>query len=98
MELAQQPATIPSSATPEPSAPPELHFTPPGQPARVAALIVNFNTWVRLEACLAALRSAPAEGGLQVVVVDNASADGSAAAVRAGFPDAELIANEVNRG
>jgi GT2 family glycosyltransferase len=34
----------------------------------------------------------------EVIVVDNASADGSAAMVRAEFPEALLIANEENRG
>jgi GT2 family glycosyltransferase len=35
---------------------------------------------------------------LEVLVVDNASTDGSAEMVRAEFPDIRLIANDVNRG
>jgi N-acetylglucosaminyl-diphospho-decaprenol L-rhamnosyltransferase len=98
MEIAHQ--TPPQSVLPSSTCPPatEYHFTLPPHPARVAALIVNFNTRARVEACLTALRRAAVAGGLQVVVVDNASADESAAAVRAGFPDAELIANAANRG
>jgi hypothetical protein len=98
MELAQQATPIPPPPPSQPPVPLEQRFTPLHQPARVAALIVNFNTRARVEACLTALRRAPVAGGLQVVVVDNASADGSAAAVRAGFLDAELIANAENRG
>ena len=63
----------------------------------VVAVVLS---WNRREDTLACLRSLAGEGypRLRVVVVDNASADGSAEAVRAGFPDVELVRNEVNRG
>ncbi|GAB4437064.1 MAG: glycosyltransferase family 2 protein [Anaerolineae bacterium] len=60
-------------------------------------VIVNWNTRDYLRACL---ESVFASDGLsyRVVVVDNASTDGSADMVRAAFPKAELIASAVNGG
>jgi GT2 family glycosyltransferase len=61
----------------------------------MAVAIVNHNTRDHLRACLESLRpEAPAE----VVVVDNASDDGSAAMVQAEFPEVWLLANDANRG
>jgi GT2 family glycosyltransferase len=62
----------------------------------ISVIVVSYNTRERLLACLAALArvSLPHE----VIVVDNASADGSAAAVRAQFPGAVLIENADNVG
>ena len=78
---------VAASRSPEPAASggKEARFAALGAPARVSALVVNFNTRACVLRCLEALRRAPVGGGLQVVVVDNASADGSAEAVRAAF-------------
>jgi GT2 family glycosyltransferase len=64
---------------------------------RVSVLVVSYNAREHVLACLA---SVAAHAGLphEVVVVDNASADGTAAAVRARFPAATVIANEANLG
>lgn len=60
-------------------------------------VIVNWNTCDLLRDCL---RSVEQSVGVtyRVVVVDNASTDGSAEMVRAGFPRVELIENADNRG
>jgi N-acetylglucosaminyl-diphospho-decaprenol L-rhamnosyltransferase len=60
-------------------------------------VIVNWNTRDLLRQCL---RSVFASEGvsLRVVVVDNASHDGSAAMVRTEFPQADLIASAENNG
>lgn len=61
----------------------------------MAVAIVNYNTREHLRACLATVvRNEPAE----VVVVDNASSDGSAEMVRADFPHVRLIASRTNPG
>jgi GT2 family glycosyltransferase len=63
----------------------------------VSVVVVSYNTRDRLLACLAAVQervTLPHE----VIVVDNASADGSAAAVRARFPAATVVENAENVG
>ena len=55
-------------------------------------------SWNGREATLACLRSLSAVEGLDVLVVDNASRDGSAEAVAAEFPDVRLVRNERNLG
>jgi GT2 family glycosyltransferase len=62
--------------------------------SRVDAIVVTYNSADAIEACVAPLL----ESGARVIVVDNASADGTAALVRERLPDVELIANDTNRG
>jgi len=59
----------------------------------VTIVVVSFNTKSLLRECLASLGAAH-----QVIVVDNASQDGSPKMVREEFPLVELIANSDNRG
>jgi GT2 family glycosyltransferase len=54
----------------------------------VAVVIVNHNTRAHLAACLASLEG---ERPPQLIVVDNASSDGSSDMVRREFPSVELI-------
>lgn len=66
----------------------------------VSIVIVNWNVREMLRACV---RSVLDRGGLarpemQIIVVDNASADGSAEMMRREFPQVELIANSENLG
>jgi len=62
---------------------------------RVAVVVVSYETRETLLEGLAALDGEPATS---VVVVDNASRDGSVAAVRERFPGVRLIANPENVG
>lgn len=62
---------------------------------RVAIVVVSYNTCTLLRQCLS---SAIVEPEAQVIVVDNASADGSAGMVEREFPQAELIRNSRNAG
>jgi GT2 family glycosyltransferase len=69
----------------------------------VAAVVVTHNSAAEVGACLAALREhACREDGngvvTEVVVVDNASSDGSCEVVAAQAPAARLIRNRSNRG
>ncbi len=68
--------------------------------ARLSIVIVNWNVRELLLACLHSVYELGgiAADALQVIVVDNASADGSAEAVRAAFPQVQLIANADNPG
>ncbi len=64
---------------------------------KVAVVIVSFETRDTLLETLAALPGSDGSA-IETVVVDNASTDGSAAAVRARFPGARVIANAENVG
>jgi GT2 family glycosyltransferase len=67
------------------------------QPFRASVVIVSYNAKHKLMACLASLRRAlPADCDL--VVVDNASAEGNADAIAESFPDVRLIRSPVNLG
>jgi len=66
-------------------------------PPRISAVVVSYNTRDELLRCLETLL-APASPPLDVTVVDNASRDGSADAVRARFPAVRVIANSTNLG
>lgn len=64
----------------------------------VSIILVSFNDRRRLLECLASVRSDPQAAACEILVVDNASTDGSPEAVRAGFPGVRLIANSDNVG
>lgn len=66
----------------------------------VAIAIVNFNRWPFLARCIQSVKVDLASAGLnaEIVVVDNASEDGSVQMARDHFPEVRLIANERNRG
>ena len=61
-------------------------------------VIVSFNGRDDLAACLRSLHDAPPSIPHAMVVVDNASSDGSAEMVRADFPAVTLIQNDENLG
>ena len=63
----------------------------------LSIIIVNWNTRDMLRNCLASI---PGQDGLQkeIIVIDNASEDGSAAMVAGEFPDVRLIRNGANLG
>lgn len=65
---------------------------------RLSILIVNWNTREDLLGCLGSLRAAALAVAHEVIVVDNASADGSADAVAAGFPEVRLLRAPRNLG
>jgi GT2 family glycosyltransferase len=65
----------------------------------IAVIIVNWNACEDLRACLTSLYAEPKPHlGYEVWVVDNASADESAAMAASEFPQAQLIANADNLG
>ncbi|MBK7614782.1 MAG: glycosyltransferase family 2 protein [Burkholderiales bacterium] len=74
-------------------------MTQTGVPPLITTLLVSYNTRELLDPCLAALRLAllPIGGGT-VVVVDNASRDGSAAHLAQAAPDVTLIRSGANLG
>ena len=64
----------------------------------IAAILVSFNTREMTLRSIRDLLADPNGVPSQIVVVDNASKDGSAAAVRQAFPEVLVIENSENRG
>lgn len=64
----------------------------------LAVTVVSWNTRHLLRRCLASLSAGAPRSALEVLVVDNASADGSAAMVRDEFPHVRLVENARNVG
>lgn len=59
----------------------------------VTVVVVTYDAAATIHACLSSLPPA-----CPVIVVDNASTDGTTDAVRAARPDARLVSNDTNRG
>ena len=66
--------------------------------ATIDIVILNYNTRGLLERLLPTVISCSQGEGINIVVADNASSDGSAEMVSAKFPDVELIEMSENRG
>ncbi len=64
----------------------------------LSVVVLSWNTRQLLSECLESLRSASDGLRIELVVVDNASHDGSADMVAADFPHARLLRNAENRG
>ena len=70
----------------------------PGSPDPVVSiLVISYNTRAMTLDCLASI-AAETRVPHEVIVVDNASPDGSAAAIAEAFPDVRLIASPENHG
>ena len=70
-----------------------------GTTPEVSVIIVSYNTRELLRECIESILCEQGDGlAVEVIVVDNASADGSAAMVAERFPQVRLIANPDNRG
>jgi GT2 family glycosyltransferase len=78
---------------------PVAFATEPAAPApQLSVVIVNWNTRQRLYDCLASLREHMAAVDHEVIVVDNASSDGSPDMVAQEFPHVRLVRNSDNVG
>ena len=64
----------------------------------LSVIIVNWNAAAYLPAALDSLLAAQGDWIMEIVLVDNASSDGSLALVRERYPQVDIIANDVNRG
>ncbi|HVQ37168.1 MAG TPA: glycosyltransferase family 2 protein [Pyrinomonadaceae bacterium] len=64
----------------------------------VSVVVISFNTRDLLRECLTTLAATSADVSYELIVVDNASRDDSAAMVALEFPEAKLIRSEVNLG
>ena len=64
----------------------------------ISVIIASYNTRELLSQCLASIYSAPPDRPFEVLVMDDASKDGSGEMVRETFPQVRLVVNEENRG
>ncbi len=64
----------------------------------LSVFIVTYNSAPLLRACLDSLRAQTLAGDFEIIVVDNASRDESAAIIRSEYPEVQLIASDVNLG
>jgi N-acetylglucosaminyl-diphospho-decaprenol L-rhamnosyltransferase len=67
-------------------------------PAELSVVVVSYNTRELLHRCLVSVVAECERVAIEVVVVDNASEDGSAAMVTADFPAVRLLASPDNLG
>jgi GT2 family glycosyltransferase len=65
---------------------------------RLSIVIISFNTRGDLERCLETLAAAPPAAPHEIVVVDNASSDGSPEAVRSRWPAIRVLVQPENVG
>ena len=65
---------------------------------KLSVIVVNYNVKYFLEVCLHSVLRAASEVAVEVIVVDNHSADGSCSMVREKFPSVILIENNDNKG
>jgi GT2 family glycosyltransferase len=64
----------------------------------ISVIIVSWNAKHFLLDCLKSMNDGGSTKSLEIVVVDNASTDGSPEEVEKNFPEVKLIRNETNRG
>jgi GT2 family glycosyltransferase len=69
-----------------------------GLTPNISTVVLNYNTRELLKDCLHSIMANNDGLDIQIIVVDNASPDGSAAMVKESFPEAYLIENSENVG
>jgi len=74
------------------------HRSPKAAPMDISVIIVSYNTKNLLQTCLHSVYETIKNVSFEVLVVDNASRDGSPAMLRKEFPGVRVIENPQNRG
>jgi GT2 family glycosyltransferase len=69
-----------------------------GPPPVVSIILVNYNGGPVVLDCLASIQAQLRQVPYEVILVDNASGDGSADRIAQQFPDVQLVRSPVNRG
>lgn len=70
-----------------------MHETP-----KVSIIVVSYNTREVTLECLRSIYRETRQTGFEIIVIDNASDDGSAEAIRSEFPALDLVASRENLG
>jgi len=66
--------------------------------AQVSIVVVSYNAREVLKVCLRSIYNHPPATSFEVIVVDNASTDGSPEMVESCFPEVRLLRSDSNRG
>lgn len=66
--------------------------------ADLSIIIISYNTRVLLRSCLTTLAHAMGKNSWEIIVVDNASTDGSVQMVKKDFPNVRVLENSKNEG
>ena len=66
--------------------------------AALDVVIVSYRSRELLRECLASLRAHPPSCPMKVIVIDNASGDGTAEMVAAEYPETDLVVSPTNLG
>ncbi|MBC8175027.1 MAG: glycosyltransferase [Candidatus Marinimicrobia bacterium] len=64
----------------------------------ISVIIVNYNVKDYLTSCISSIQNSVLNQDMEIIVVDNASFDGSIPLIQDQFPDVIVIANEKNEG
>ena len=64
----------------------------------ISIIIVNWNTKEYILKCLRSITKSIKNFIYEIIIIDNASTDGSAEEIKYNFPNVKLIKNRVNRG
>ncbi len=64
----------------------------------LSIIIITYNSRVPVEACLSSIEAHEPSCAYETIVIDNASVDGTAAAVAGRFPRVRVVANDENLG
>lgn len=75
-----------------------MNNVPPGATPLVTVVIANWNGEAILETCLSSLYEQTREITIEVLVIDDASTDGSVDLIRRKFPLVQVFVNEINVG
>lgn len=75
-----------------------LNKTAAAPPAELSVVIVTYRNMMDIIPCLQAVERAASPVAMEVIVVDNASGDGTAAAARAAAPGIRVIERAINDG
>lgn len=78
--------------------PGEATLPEPAKQFELALVLVNFDSGDHLRNCISRLRAATGEVAVEIVVVDNASIDGSSDGIAEIDPEVTVLRNSLNRG
>ena len=70
----------------------------PGIERKYSVAVVSYNTCAMTLDCIASVRASLGEEPHEIIVVDNASTDGTCQAIRQAFPSVVLLENQSNSG